>query len=81
VLLQVVPWYLRLFIFTLQVNTTDGRTVLPAATDYRPAQERAHLHLLDLEQLVLRHLRRDPVRVDAGSVRCMQPPCILYECE
>lgn len=68
VVLQVVPWYLRLFLHTLSVTTTDGRTLLPAATDYRPARDRARPHLLEL---VLVLPPRSVVSVAIQFERCL----------
>lgn len=46
--LEVVPWYLRLFLHTLQVTTDSGASLLPVSSLYTPGQDRARPYMLEL---------------------------------
>uniref|UniRef100_A0A5F8GMI6 Phosphatidylinositol glycan anchor biosynthesis class T n=1 Tax=Monodelphis domestica TaxID=13616 RepID=A0A5F8GMI6_MONDO len=46
-LLEIVPWYLRLYIHTLTI-TTKGKENKPSYIHYQPAQDRLRPHLLEM---------------------------------
>ncbi|XP_039354151.1 GPI transamidase component PIG-T isoform X1 [Mauremys reevesii] len=47
ILLETVPWYLRLYVHTL-VITTKGKENKPSYIHYQPAQDRRRPHLLEM---------------------------------
>lgn len=47
ILLETVPWYLRLYVHTLTI-TTKGKENKPSYIHYQPAQDRRRPHLLEM---------------------------------
>jgi len=48
VYLEVIPWYLRLYLHTLQVTTESGQALLPVSLDYQPGVDRRRPYTLEL---------------------------------
>jgi len=48
VYLEVVPWYLRVYLHTLEVTTGGGQTLLPVSMDYKPGRDRSRPYMLEL---------------------------------
>ena len=48
VYLEVIPWYLRVYLHTLEVTTGGGQTLLPVSMDYKPGRDRSRPYMLEL---------------------------------
>jgi len=48
VYLEVIPWYLRVYLHTLEVTTGGGQTLLPVSLDYKPGRDRSRPYMLEL---------------------------------
>jgi len=48
VYLEVIPWYLRLYLHTLQVTTESGQAVLPVSLEFQPGRDRRRPYMLEL---------------------------------
>lgn len=50
VYLEVIPWYLRLYMHTLAITSSAraGGTLLPVSTQYRPGRDRRQPYMLEL---------------------------------
>ena len=48
VYLEVIPWYLRVYLHTLEVTTGGGQTLLPVSLDYTPGRDRSSPYMLEL---------------------------------
>merc|ERR1711990_615933 len=44
----VIPWYLRVYLHTLEVTTGGGQTLLPVSLDYTPGRDRSSPYMLEL---------------------------------
>lgn len=68
VYLEVVPWYLRLYLHTLTVTTGGGVSLLPVSQQYVPGQDRRRPYMLEL---VLRLPPRSTTRVSIQFERSL----------
>jgi len=75
VYLEVVPWYLRLYLHTLTVTTGAGVSLLPVSQKYVPGQDRTRPYMLELVlKLPPRSTTRVSIQFERSLLRWVEYP-------